>query len=185
MPRVPGLGELIDLMRAQTEVLATLPRTLIDLNRSVLRLTETIASARETVASTQRLTERLNRVVDELEEPVLALRPGMQRLAVVLDDPAVSMVPETLRRLQEEALPLLVELRETQGKVSSIATFAEETGARLSSFPGAGLLRPRRRPEADVAGTSVAPVPVPGAAETSGPDLPTPPAGFAPGAQPG
>jgi len=146
---MPGLMELADLMRAQTEVLATLPRTLVELNRSVLRLTETLASARETVASTQRLTERLNHVVDELEEPVLALRPGLERLAVVLDDPVISTVPDTLRRLQDEAVPLLVELRETQSRVSVVATFAEEATARLANLPGASLLRQRRRPLAD------------------------------------
>lgn len=161
MPRVPGLSELVELMRAQTEVLAMLPRTMVELNRSVLRLTETLASARETVASTQRLTERLSHVVDELEEPVLALRPGLERLAVVLDDPSVSTVPATLRSLQDEVLPLLVELRETQGKVRAVATFAEEAGVRLAAFPGASLLRPRRRPT-----DPGDPVPTAAAAET-------------------
>jgi chromosome segregation ATPase len=167
---MPGLMELADLMRAQTEVLATLPRTLVELNRSVLRLTETLASARETVASTQRLTERLNHVVDELEEPVLALRPGLERLAVVLDDPVISTVPDTLRRLQDEAVPLLVELRETQSRVSVVATFAEEATARLANLPGAGLLRQRRRPAGDPSSPSGPAAPSPPADLPTGPD---------------
>jgi len=67
----------------------------------------------------------------------------------VLDDPVISTVPDTLRRLQDEAVPLLVELRETQSRVSVVATFAEEATARLANLPGASLLRQRRRPLAD------------------------------------
>ena len=67
----------------------------------------------------------------------------------MLDDPVISTVPDTLRRLQDEAVPLLVELRETQSRVSVVATFAEEATARLANLPGASLLRQRRRPLAD------------------------------------
>src|ERR1700710_1739116 len=106
MPRMPGFTELVNLLQQQTEALASLPRTMLDLNRSILSLIDVVASARDTIASSQRVSARLERIVDELEQPVLALRPGLERLAVILDDPAVETVPDTLRKINEEGLPL-------------------------------------------------------------------------------
>src|SRR4051812_39571394 len=89
MPKMPGVTDLVNLLQQQTEALASLPRTMLDLNRSILSLIDVVASARDTIASSQRVSQRLEHIVDEMEEPVLALRPGLQRLAVILDDPAV------------------------------------------------------------------------------------------------
>ena len=107
MPRIPGLSELLSILQTQTEALAQLPRTLSDLNGTVRELTEATTMARETIESAQRIAERLEELVDELEEPVRALKPGIERVGKVLDDPAVDTVPDTLRRINEDLMPLI------------------------------------------------------------------------------
>ena len=131
MPRIPGLSELLSILQAQTEALSQLPRTLSDLNGTVRELTEATTMARDTIASAQRIAERLESLVDQLEEPVRALRPGIERVGKVLDDPAVDTVPDTLRRINEDLLPLIHGLRQAQTRVGSVA----------------GLLRRRPRDE--------------------------------------
>ena len=121
MPRIPGLSELLTLLQTQTEALAQLPRTLSDLNGTVRELTEATTMARDTIASAQRSAERLEVLVDELEEPVRALRPGIERGGMVLDDPAVDTVPDTLRRINEDLMPLIHGLRQAQSRVGSVA----------------------------------------------------------------
>jgi ABC-type transporter Mla subunit MlaD len=131
MPRIPGLSELLGLLQTQTEALAQLPRTLSDLNGTVRELTEATTMAHATIASAQRIAERLEVLVDELEEPVRALRPGLERVGRVLDDPAVDTVPDTLRRISEDLVPLIHGLRVAQSRVGSVT----------------GLLRRRPRDE--------------------------------------
>ena len=133
MPRIPGLSELLSLLQTQTEALSQLPRTLSDLNGTVRELTEATTMARDTIASAQRIAERLEDLVNELEEPVRALRPGIERVGKVLDDPAVDTVPDTLRRINEDLLPLIHGLRQAQARVGSVA----------------GLLRRRPREDDD------------------------------------
>jgi ABC-type transporter Mla subunit MlaD len=120
MPRIPGLSELLGLLQTQTEALAQLPRTLSDLNGTVRELTAATTSARETIESAQRIAERLEALVDELEEPVRALRPGLERVGKVLDDPAVDTVPDTLRRIHDDLMPLIHGLRQAQTRVGSV-----------------------------------------------------------------
>ncbi len=120
MPRIPGLSELLSLLQTQTEALAQLPRTLSDLNGTVRDLTAATTSARETIESAQRMAERLEALVDELEEPVRALRPGLERVGKVLDDPAVDTVPDTLRRIHDDLMPLIHGLRQAQTRVGSV-----------------------------------------------------------------
>ena len=121
MPRIPGLSELLSLLQTQTEALSQLPRTLSDLNGTVRELTEATTMARDTIASAQRIAERLEDLVNELEEPVRALRPGIERVGKVLDDPAVDTVPDTLRRINEDLMPLIHGLRQAQSRVGSVA----------------------------------------------------------------
>jgi ABC-type transporter Mla subunit MlaD len=121
MPRIPGLTELLSILQTQTEALAQLPRTLSDLNGTVRELTEATTMARDTISSAQRIAERLEDLVTELEEPVRALRPGIERVGKVLDDPAVDTVPDTLRRINEDLLPLIHGLRQAQSRVGSVA----------------------------------------------------------------
>jgi ABC-type transporter Mla subunit MlaD len=133
MPRIPGFGELLTLLQTQTEALAQLPRTLADLSGTVRELTAATTSARETIASAQRMAERLESLVEELEEPVRALRPGIERVGRVLDDPAVDTVPDTLRRIHDDLMPLISGLRQAQTRMGSVT----------------GILRRRPRDEED------------------------------------
>ena len=120
MPRIPGLTELLSLLQTQTEALAQLPRTLSDLNGTVRELTQATTMARETIEAAQRIAERLEDHDEELEEPVRALRPGIERVGRVLDDPAVDTVPETLRRINEDLMPLIHGLRQAQTRMGSV-----------------------------------------------------------------
>jgi ABC-type transporter Mla subunit MlaD len=120
MPRIPGLTELLSLLQTQTEALAQLPRTLTDLQGTVRELTEATTMARDTIASAQRMAERLEDLVEELEEPVRALKPGLERVGRVLDDPAIDTVPETLTRIHDDLMPLIHGLRQAQNRVGSV-----------------------------------------------------------------
>ena len=131
MPRIPGLSELLGILQTQTEALAQLPRTLSDLNGTVRELTQATTMAHATIASAHRIAERLEDLVEELEEPVRALKPGLERVGRVLDDPAVDTVPDTLRRISEDLVPLIHGLRVAQSRVGSVT----------------GLLRRRPRDE--------------------------------------
>src|SRR3954471_9508787 len=120
MPGLPGLGDMLSLLQKQTEALAQLPRTLTDLNGTIRELTEATRLARETIESAQRITERLEGLVKEMHQPVQALKPGLERVGRVLDDPAVDTVPDTLRRIHEDLMPLIAGLRQAQSRVGSV-----------------------------------------------------------------
>ena len=123
LPRIPGLSELVDVMQRQTEALAQLPRTLTDLNGAVRELVAATRVATEAIASAQRTAERLEGLVEELEEPVRALRPGLERVGRVLDDPAVDSLPGTLRTVADDLLPLVHGLRQATDRVGSVTGF--------------------------------------------------------------
>ncbi|SEO44673.1 hypothetical protein [Trujillonella endophytica] len=133
LPRIPGLSDLVSLLQTQTEALASLPRTLTDLNGAVRELITATRTATAAITSAQRTAERLEALVEELEEPVRALRPGLVRVGRVLDDPVVDTLPETLRRLSDDLLPIVSGLRAAQSRVESVT----------------GLLRLRRNEERD------------------------------------
>jgi ABC-type transporter Mla subunit MlaD len=120
MPRIPGLSELMALLQSQTEALSQLPKTLSDLNGTVQELTQATTMARETIESAQRIAERLESLVEELEEPVRSLKPGLERVGRVLDDPAIDTVPDTLRRIHDDLMPLISGLRQAQARVGSV-----------------------------------------------------------------
>jgi ABC-type transporter Mla subunit MlaD len=135
MPRIPGLSELLTLLQQQTEALAQLPRTLGDLNAAVRDLISATTVATETIASAQRTAERLETLVEELEEPVRALRPGLERVGKVLDDPVIDTVPDTLRRVSEDLLPLIHGLRQATDRVGSMAGLLRRRGRREDDEP--------------------------------------------------
>jgi ABC-type transporter Mla subunit MlaD len=135
MPRIPGLSELLSILQTQTEALSQLPRTLSDLNGTVRELTEATTKARDTIASAQRIAERLEDLVHELEEPVRALKPGIERVGKVLDDPAVDTVPDTLRRINEDLMPLIHGLRQAQSRVGSVAGLLRRRPRDDDGFP--------------------------------------------------
>jgi hypothetical protein len=139
---LPGISAVVAVVSAPARALVEVPRTLLDLNRSILALIDALAMARETLASASEVAARIERVAEELEEPLLALRPGIERLARVLDDEAVDTLPDTIRRINEDVLPLLSGLRDTQNKVNQVA----------SMMPGAAslLFARRARPSAAV-----------------------------------
>ena len=128
LPRIPGLSELVDVLQKQTEALAQLPRTIADLNTAVRELITATRVATDTIASAQRTAERLEGLVEELEEPVRALRPGLERVGRVLDDPAIETVPDTLRTVADDLLPLVHGLRQATDRVGTVTGFLRRHG---------------------------------------------------------
>lgn len=113
----------------------------------------TVQQARETVEVAHRLVLRADRIVAELEEPLTAAAPGLRRLARTLDDPLVRDLPDTLRHVQQDVLPVLRTLTDTHERVAFIAgsterilAFADDTSRALAGIPGAALLGRRRTP---------------------------------------
>jgi ABC-type transporter Mla subunit MlaD len=149
MARLPGidgvLGAIGAVLQAQTEALAALPG-------AVTALSSTVKGLAETVQRMNDMTARLDSIVTELEEPLKALAPGMQRMAAVLDDPIVEEIPKTLKQMQDDILPVLRTLADTNERVAFIAgsterimTFVDDTSRTLAGLPGAALLG-RRKP---------------------------------------
>ena len=135
MPRIPGLTELLTQLQAQTEALGQLPKTMTELNAAVRELIAATAVATETISSAQRTAERLEQLVDELEEPVRALRPGLERVGRVLDDPAVETVPDTLRRIHDDLMPLIGSLRQAQSRVGAVTGMLRRRGRAEAGHP--------------------------------------------------
>ncbi len=128
MPKIPGLTELLTTLQAQTEALAQLPRTLTDLNAAVRELIAATATATSAISSAQRTAERLEGLVGELEEPVRALKPGLERVGRVLDDPAVETIPDTLRTINEDLMPLIATIRQAQSRVAGVTGLLRRRG---------------------------------------------------------
>ena len=153
MARIPGIDGLLGLVQAQTEALVQLPSTVVSLTHAVRGLGDVVGQARETFRTVQRLAQRLDALVEDLEEPLRALAPGLTRLAVVLDDPIVESLPDTLAKVQADVLPVLRSLADTHERVAFIAgqterimAFVDETGRTIAHLPGAALLGRRRPP---------------------------------------
>jgi ABC-type transporter Mla subunit MlaD len=108
---VDQAGAGVRLAREQAEAITALPAALMSLTRAVGSLDVTIRDAQATVARLQRVGERLEAILDEVEQPVKDLAPGLRRVGEVLDDPAVSDLPDTVRRVREDLLPLVASLR--------------------------------------------------------------------------
>lgn len=138
MPRMPDPTQLLAQYKAQAEALAQLTPTILALNKSLQGLTGVIETARETVDSAQRVTGQLERIVSELDEPARALRPGLERVARVLDDPAVVDLPDTLRRVQDSLVPVLEGVQRAHARIGSLAAAATQSVVRLTA--------PRRSP---------------------------------------
>ncbi len=120
MSKIPGLTELLSTLQAQTEALAALPRTLTELNGAVRELIAATATATSAIASAQRTAERLEGLVGELEEPVRALKPGLERMGRVLDDPALEAVPDIIRTIDEDLMPMITTIRQAQSRVLGV-----------------------------------------------------------------
>ncbi len=153
MARIPGVDGLIDLLHTRTGALGRLPATVASLAGAVRGVVALVGEARETLATVHRVAARVEALVEELEQPLTTLAPGLRRLAAVLDDPVVSDLPDTLRAVQDDLLPVVRTLADTHERVAFIAgsterimTFVDETSRTLSGLPGAGLLGRRRPP---------------------------------------
>lgn len=152
MARIPGIDGLFSILQSQTEALAVLPSAVASLTSAVRGLGEVIGEARETLAAVHRMAVRVDALAQELEEPLRALAPGLSRLAVVLDDPVVQDLPDTLRTIQADVLPVLRTLADTHERVAFLAgstdrimSFVDDTSRTIGLLPGAALLG-RRRP---------------------------------------
>jgi hypothetical protein len=152
---MPGVGDFVALARLQADALRALPGTIMALNRSVRSLEALLADARDTLAVIARMAQRADAVVEELEEPLRLLAPGLQRAAAVLGDPVIATVPEVLRQVQRDVLPLLTTVVDTQAAVAGIAASSDrlmglmdEVGGRLAGLTGlTSIGRFGRRPE--------------------------------------
>ncbi len=136
MAGLPGLSRAVGLIAAPARALIEVPRTLLDLNRSILSLIDAVTMARETLTTASEVAARMERVAQELEEPIMALRPGIERLARVLDDEAIDTLPDTLRKINEDVLPLLAGLRETQSRVNAVASIMPGAASMLFARRG-------------------------------------------------
>jgi hypothetical protein len=148
MAKLPGIDSVfngvLSVLQAQTKALAALPATVASLSASVRGLGETVQRMNQMLI-------RIDGIVTELEEPLKALAPGMQRMAAVLDDPMIEEIPETLKQVQADILPVLRTLADTHERVAFIAgsterimTFVDETSRTIAGLPGAALLGRRK-----------------------------------------
>ena len=113
---------VLSVLQAQTAALQALPGAVADLSAAVHNLSEATAGAKDTVQTMNRLASKMEGLVDELT-------PGLRRVAVVLDDPVMSTLPEALTRVQRDLLPVLRTIAETNERIASLA-----------SIPGASTL---------------------------------------------
>ena len=150
--RIPGIDRAFGVLQTQAEALVQLPSAVASLTAAARGLGDVIGQARDTLSTLNRLATRMDGLVEELEEPLRALAPGLQRLAVVLDDPIVESLPDTLAKVQADVLPVLRTLADTHERVAFIAgqterimTFVDDTSRTIAQLPGAALLG-RRRP---------------------------------------
>ena len=130
MPPLPLPARVLRRAREQAEAVAALPGALLSLTRAVSSLDGTIRDARDTVARLQRLGSRLESILDEVEEPVKDLAPGLRRVGRMLDDPVVDEIPETVRKLREDLLPLVATLRGTTDVLSAFTARSLLGGVR-------------------------------------------------------
>jgi ABC-type transporter Mla subunit MlaD len=110
--------------------MAALPGALVSLTRAVSSLDGTIRDARDAIGQLQRLGARLESILDEVEQPVKDLAPGLRRVGQVLDDPVVDELPDTVRRVREDLLPLVATLRGTTDALSGLAARSLLGGVR-------------------------------------------------------
>jgi len=133
MPSLPTPSSVLRAAQAQAEAMAALPAALLSLTRAVSQLNGTVREAREAVARLQGLGDRLDSILDEVEQPVRDLAPGLRRVGKVLDDPMVSEIPDTVKKIRDDLLPLVATLRGTTEV--------------LDRFSSRLLLSGRRRPD--------------------------------------
>jgi ABC-type transporter Mla subunit MlaD len=148
VPLIPSPAQVVRVARQQAEAVAALPGALLSLTRAVSSLDGTIREARDAVARLQSLGARLEAILDEVEEPVKDLAPGLRRFGKVLDDPAVSDIPETIRRIKEDVLPVVATLRGTTDVLDRFSAWNLLGGGRRRPDAPPTAPAPRLPPEA-------------------------------------
>jgi ABC-type transporter Mla subunit MlaD len=136
LPRMPRMDDAMQLFKAQAEILAELPSTVIELQRTARELTETLVAMREAVAAAQRVANRVEGVLDDMEEPVRQMRPGIARLATVLDDPAIDRIPSTLRAIELMVEPVAAGLTRLRDRSARVVQQGRQLSRRLGSVGG-------------------------------------------------
>lgn len=121
IPPVPGMSELMRLMQLQAEVLSQLPENIAELSSAARGLAEAVEATKETAASASRVVRRLESLLDELEDPVHGLRPGVERVAEILDAPVVQRIPEVLESIEAAVLPLSQGVEQTRLRIEAFA----------------------------------------------------------------
>ena len=132
MPRMPGgFGDPLQMMKAQSEFMAELPATIADLQKTVRGLAEAIDGVKESVAAAQRVSARVESVLDDMEAPVRALRPGIERLAAALDDPIIDRIPITLAALDDAVTPVTERLARARRWAAPMGEPRDDQRARV------------------------------------------------------
>jgi len=134
LPGVPGVQDMMRLMQVQAEVLSSLPETLSDLHQAVRSLSEVVEATRETMVSVQRLSQRIETVLDDVEDPVRGLRPGLERLNRVLQDPVVERIPAALESIERTVLPVADSADRLRARLDRLRKLPVRTRSRLSSI---------------------------------------------------
>jgi ABC-type transporter Mla subunit MlaD len=123
LPPVPTIADVARLLQLQVQLLSELPETMAELTLAVRNLAGTVEASRETVAAANRVANRLDELIEELRDPVLGLRPGIEQVSAVLEAPVVQRLPEILESVESTVLP-----------VTNRAGQARERMARLGSW---------------------------------------------------
>jgi len=136
VPPFPGMADLVRLTQAQAEVIAELPETIKDLNRAVRSLAETVAATKETAAAAQRVSQRVEELLGEIETPIRELRPGLERLAQLLDDPAVDRIPAALDAIERTVVPVAETADRARARISRLRRLPAKVAERArNSLP--------------------------------------------------
>ena len=91
-------------------------------------LGETVQSLQRAVIAMEQMATRMNRLLDDLETPVRALVPELERMAgrmgkftELMDNASVSNLPQNLERLSVELTGFLDTLRDVPGRLGPVA----------------------------------------------------------------
>lgn len=118
-PSMKGMPDLARLLQAQAELLNSLPDTLNELTRATRGLAEAVEASKTTLATVQRVCERIEGVVDDLEDPVRGLRPALEQVTAVLQDPVIERLPQTLTSIEDSVNPIAAGLTRARTRLAS------------------------------------------------------------------
>jgi ABC-type transporter Mla subunit MlaD len=140
MPPMRGVQDLARLLQVQGELLSELPETLTELSRAVRGLADTVEASKATLASVQRVAERIDTLLDDLEDPVRGLRPGIEKVTAVLQDPAIQRIPPMLSSIDSTVTPMAQRAERTRARLLTWADSRHRLARRLklSRKPRAG-----------------------------------------------